>query len=468
MDREILSQLGYPDPNIRRNTVMKIAEYDDPRVLTIMERIYKNDPDPEIRELALQTGRELHKKSQQRQSSLPQPVSTTPDQLTTPQQNDPQKQPSQGQKATAQWNVDRALSLHLKGKKAEAIKALGKALQIQPDLAHNPMVINLAKEITGFKAHEAIQSLQQKEQTQEITKITSGTEPKTKTPSSILPRIFLGLATLVLTVLVIWFVRSGLLDRYSTFFQNSLLARHKYTVNGTEYYLLSPDGEPPADGWPAVVVLHGYGGNGKDLLPIAETFTSQGVLFISPTFGGYEPYPGNGPIQPMNDILSEVRSHYLLNSRGVVLYGFSQGGTFAYRYSVFEPEQVAGVVTAGAPDLEGGFPARTTMPYIFTWGEADALQEFVLPIANQIKSQGYNVETVIVADAGHEVTQYSLDRTLQMINSLFPRWFLFPLSYECNPFKGTTSMPSGEGVRVVACGSRRSDRAHIFGAINHI
>ena len=70
MDREILSQLGNPDPNIRRNAVMKIAESDDPRVLTILERIYKNDPDPEIRELALQTGRELHKKSQQEHKHL--------------------------------------------------------------------------------------------------------------------------------------------------------------------------------------------------------------------------------------------------------------------------------------------------------------------------------------------------------------------------------------------------------------
>jgi predicted esterase len=421
MDREILSQLGNPDPNIRRNAVMKIAASDDPRVLTILERIYKNDPDPEIRELALQTGREVHKKSRERQTSPPQPVSTTPIPLSAPEQDDPQKQPSQQQKATAQWNVDRALSFHLKGKNAEAIKALGKALQIQSDLARNPMVVNLAKEITGLTAHESIQSLQQKEQTQEITKITSGKEPKEKTHSSMLPRVFLGLAILVLTVLVIWFVRSGLLDRYSTFFQNSFLARNKYTINGTEYYLLSPDGEPPADGWPAIVVLHGYGGNGKDLLPIAEIFTSQGVLFISPTFGGYEPYPGIGPIQPMNDILSEVRSRYPVNSQGVVLYGFSQGGTFAYRYSIFEPNQVAGVVTAGAPDLEGGFPASITMPYIFTWGELDGLQEFVLPIANQIKSQGYNVETAIVANAGHEVTQYSLDRTLQMINSLFSR-----------------------------------------------
>jgi predicted esterase len=313
------------------------------------------------------------------------------------------------------------LSFHLKGKKVDAIKALGEALQIQSDLASNPIVVNLAKEITGLPAHEAIQSLQQKEQTQEITEITSGKEPKEKNPSSLFLRAFLGLAILVLTVLVIWFVRSGLLDRYSTFFQHSMLARNKYTIHGTEYYLLSPDGEPPADGWPAVVVLHGYGGNGKDLLPIAGTFTSQGVLFISPTFGGYEPYPGNGPIRPLNDILSEVRSHYPVDSRGVVLYGFSQGGTFAYRYSVFEPDQVAGVVTAGAPDLEGGFPASITMPYVFTWGETDGLQEFVLPIANQIKSQGYNVETVIVANAGHEATQYSLDRTLQMINSLFPR-----------------------------------------------
>jgi predicted esterase len=421
MDREILSQLGNPDPDIRRDAILKIAASDDPRVLRILERIHKNDPEPEIRELALQASQQVHKRTQQKQNSLPQPPPTTHDRSSTLEPDIPQKQLSQQQKATAQWNVDRALDFHLKGKTAEAIKALGKGLQIQPDLESNPVVVNLAKEITGLPTREAIQSLQLKEQTKEIAQMVSGTEPKEIRPSRILPFVLLGLAIVVLTALVIWFVRSGFFERYSTFFQNWMLTRNKYTINDTEYYLLSPDGKPPADGWPTVVALHGYGGDGKDLLPIAETFTSQGVLFISPTYGGYDPFPGDGPIQPMNDILNDVRSLYPLSSRGVVLFGFSQGGTFAYRYSVLEPDQVAGVVTAGAPDLEGGFPADTSIPYVFTWGEADGLQEFVLPIVNQIKSQGYNVESAIVANAGHEITPYSLDQTLQMIQALFPR-----------------------------------------------
>jgi predicted esterase len=313
------------------------------------------------------------------------------------------------------------LNLHVKGNKLEAIKALSKAVKVNPELLDDPVVLNLTGEITGLSPAEAIASLLNKEQHQLISNDMLKRERGTISTRQMVSRILLGISLIVLTVLVIWFVRSGYLDRYLSVIQVRLLDKNKHRISGTEYYLIPPDGDPPVAGWPVVVALHGYGGSGRDLLPIADFFTSQGVLFISPTFGGYEPLPGDGPIEPMNDILNDARSRYPISAQGVVLYGFSQGGTFAYRYSVYQPDQVAGVVTAGAPDLEGGIPARMNMPYVFTWGEADDLQDFVLPIAHQIKSRGYKVETAIVQNAGHEVTLYSIDRTLEMINDLYKR-----------------------------------------------
>ncbi|MBN1995269.1 MAG: hypothetical protein JW953_21445 [Anaerolineae bacterium] len=230
--------------------------------------------------------------------------------------------------------------------------------------------------------------------------------------------IMLIVALMLLFVAVIYFVQAGYLDRYRVAIQISEWGGGKRTVDGTEYYLVKPWGFAPAGGWPVVVGLHGYGGNGKDLLPLAVTFSGEGIIFVSPTFGNYEPMPGAGPIEPMKRILEEVNLAYPVDQRGAILFGFSQGGTFAYRFSVYHPELVAGVVTAGAPDLDAGEPASPDLPYVFTWGEHDGLQDFVLPsTVYPLMRRGYNVNYAVIEGAGHAITPYAIERTLQMVNA---------------------------------------------------
>jgi pimeloyl-ACP methyl ester carboxylesterase len=98
-----------------------------------------------------------------------------------------------------------------------------------------------------------------------------------------------------------------------------------------------------------------------------------------------------------------------------VLLGHSQGGAFAYRFSVHYPDQVAGVVTAGAPEFDAVNPARRTMPYVFTWGERDWLQEYLLPTAFALRNSGFNVRIYIVPKAEHEMTQFAVEKALALL-----------------------------------------------------
>jgi predicted esterase len=213
--------------------------------------------------------------------------------------------------------------------------------------------------------------------------------------------------SLIFVGLLVWSVQDGTLQRV---FQVPNPAQ-KYTLDGYDYYVSVPRGSAPDGGWPVVVAFHGYGGNGEQMLPLADPFNNAGAILVAPSFGTYEPNPGNGPIDSANRILMEVGKQYPLQSGGALLFGFSQGGTFAYRFSAYYSSQVIAVVTAGAPELDMVLPSRN-IPYVFTWGELDELQNYVVPYVHLLQNRGLNARVEIVPGLGHQIDQYSVDQAL--------------------------------------------------------
>lgn len=316
-----------------------------------------------------------------------------------------------GTAKTARIELDRALSLHFQGNKAGALKSLRKALELDPTLAREPLTANLARELTGSSSAEALKSVIDAKESKEL--INTAQKEWKSTPQMRRQRnLLFVLAALFLVFIGIlaWSIKDG-----------SLLAFlapqpriQKANWNGYDYYLSVPRGSAPERGWPMVVVFHGYGGEGGQMAPLAGTFNDAGAIFVAPSLGTYEPNPGNGPLEPVSQILSEIGKQHPLQPRGAILLGFSQGGSFAYRFSVYHSEQVAGVVTAGAPEIDSILPSRN-IPYIFTWGELDELQQFVLPQVYPIQNRGFNVRTAIVPGVGHGVSQYSIEQALLLL-----------------------------------------------------
>src|SRR5258707_11294646 len=56
---QYLEQLASPDVSERRQAIIAFGKPADPRALAPLANIYKNDPDPSLRELALKAGRYL-------------------------------------------------------------------------------------------------------------------------------------------------------------------------------------------------------------------------------------------------------------------------------------------------------------------------------------------------------------------------------------------------------------------------
>ncbi len=325
------------------------------------------------------------------------------------------KSGSARQSKEARVELDRALSLHFQGNNAGALKALRSALQLDPELAHERLTENVARELTGLPATEALKSIVSANESKKL--MNTARKEWRRTPQMRRQRVLLFVFALLCIVLIGVVVRSiqdGAFDNFRTQMRVTLAKRQQASLIGYNYYVNVPGGAAPEGGWPMVVAFHGYGSDGRQMLPLADRFNAAGAIFVTPTLGTYEPNPGTGPLEPVSQILTEIGKQYPLQARGAILLGFSQGGTFAYRFSVYHPEQVAGVVTAGAPELDPILPTRN-IPYLFTWGELDELQQFVLPQVEPIQSSGYNVRTAIIPGIGHAVSQYAVDQVMLML-----------------------------------------------------
>lgn len=322
------------------------------------------------------------------------------------------KQGLSRQTKAARAEMERALSFHFQGNKADALKALRQALKLDPGLAQETLPSNLAHELTGLPVSEALNSLLDGNSSRAM--IDTAQRERQRTPVMRRQRalfvVFVFLA-LVFFGLLLWSIRDGTLQGA---LQIPPAPAQKYTLAGYEYYVSVPRGSAPEAGWPVVMAFHGYGGNGQQMLPLSTPFNDAGAILIAPTFGTYEPNPGNGPIEIASQILIEVGKQYPLQSRGAILFGFSQGGSFAYRFSVYYSPQVAGVVSAGAPEVDPILPSRN-LPYVFTWGELDELQDYVLPSVYAIQSRGFNIRTAILPGLGHAINQDSIDPALNLL-----------------------------------------------------
>jgi predicted esterase len=425
MEKQLKAQLQSKDSKQRAQAIKSLALSGERENIQVLKEIHENDPDSQIQEYARKAALHLHTTLSSADPEKTSPSPSKSDQ-TVPKERESspkkstiesrKKQASRSDIQAAERQVQRAFSLHTRGQTKKALQVFIRALKLNPGLGKDQFVKNLAAELTGLPFEEALQSLGDRTDQKELLDSVQESTKKPARKKSPISLILLLVALTALAVVSSRFLSSGMFDRYRVLVAQKLGGFNQHQAGGKSYHLMKPLGKAPEEGWPVVVGFHGYGGQGADMLGITSIFTKEGIVYIAPTFGGYEPYPGIGPIEPMRQILEDVSSQIPIDKGRVVLLGFSQGGTFAYRFSVYHPEWVSGVVTAGAPDLDAGTPTRGNIPYIFTWGELDGLQNMVLPASvYPLINQGYNVRYKVIPGAGHEVTPYAIDRVLALV-----------------------------------------------------
>ena len=100
----------------------------------------------------------------------------------------------------------------------------------------------------------------------------------------------------------------------------------------------TPDGAAPADGWPAVLLVHGHGdaGNKAAMRPLAEHYRDRGYLTAGYSVqgqGGSEGlsfHMGAREIFDLQDVIDWVLAEWPVHPDKLGVVGSSQGGWHAY------------------------------------------------------------------------------------------------------------------------------------------
>jgi phospholipase/carboxylesterase len=184
-----------------------------------------------------------------------------------------------------------------------------------------------------------------------------------------------------------------------------------------------------------VILLHGYGSNGEDLISLAPYWRDilPGTAFVSPNApepcpgapGGYQWWglssidagaraAGVARAAPVLDafIDAELARHGLTEAE-LALVGFSQGTMMALHVGPRRPRQLAGIVgysgmLADAAALSD--PATTRPPILLIHGDADPM----IPIAAfhlaqaSLTANGFVVESHVSRGLGHSIDMAGL------------------------------------------------------------
>ncbi len=190
--------------------------------------------------------------------------------------------------------------------------------------------------------------------------------------------------------------------------------------------------EPAAGGQPTslVILLHGYGSNGEDLIGLAPYWTQDlpNTVFISPDapnqcemgfgfqwFGlqNWSPMAllagAEGATQWLNTFIDEQMEKYNLPASKVALVGFSQGTMMSLYIAPRRTGKLAGVVgySGGLIGGEGliGQPNIMRPPIFLVHGEMDT----VVPVGaffhakETLKQAGFEIEGHTTPAMGHSI-----------------------------------------------------------------
>ena len=128
------------------------------------------------------------------------------------------------------------------------------------------------------------------------------------------------------------------------------------------YQVVEPDGYRADRTYPLVILMHGYGSNMSDLVPLVPMISTEGCLFAFPNapirldFGmGMIGYAWSAPLEADFDadghaeglleaMVDDVTARYGVEEGRVVAGGFSQGGMMALRHGLRHPDRFPGIV----------------------------------------------------------------------------------------------------------------------------
>jgi phospholipase/carboxylesterase len=205
-----------------------------------------------------------------------------------------------------------------------------------------------------------------------------------------------------------------------------------------------PSHGPHSGGKPRqlIVLLHGYGADGNDLIGLAPVLAPlmPDAVFHSPNAPyrcegnpmGYQWFSinrldpasrlaGTRSAAPFVDaFLDEKLAHYGLDESSTALIGFSQGTMMSLHVGLRRPRQLAGIVgfsgaLAGGEELAQEIRSRP--PVLLVHGDADEMlpHQLTEQAAIELQKNGVEVAVHIAQGVGHGIDQSGLGHAARFL-----------------------------------------------------
>lgn len=198
----------------------------------------------------------------------------------------------------------------------------------------------------------------------------------------------------------------------------------------------------------AVIMLHGYGSDGNDLISMAPQMALPDTIFYAPNAPNAMPqtagykwfdlmdeaantvYEQSSYVEKLMqnakvalpdvlDFISHIAQKHQLELNQIFIMGFSQGGLLALMSALIMPQKLAGAIGASAVPLMINSAlslseVKSKPDVLLTHGTDDDVVPFIgmQETLNTLKNIGCNVQTHIVDGMGHGIDMSS-ERAMQ-------------------------------------------------------
>ncbi|WP_417761017.1 alpha/beta hydrolase [Shewanella sp.] len=168
---------------------------------------------------------------------------------------------------------------------------------------------------------------------------------------------------------------------YNTLLTNAKLRYPQHAQDVGKAYIHLPKGTAPADGWPVLVWLAGYGTEGSDSKDLAEVLTADKAIFIG--INGTEKLDDHrfrwartdteSTQQAVQQALALAAKSAKLDKKRVALMGFSQGALHSAHLLAEHPDDYCGalIVSAGGMQTAMTAAAPKGKRVVLSYGEAE-------------------------------------------------------------------------------------------------
>jgi hypothetical protein len=188
MNSEIQRLLDSSNAADRKRAIQMLAKSNSEKALPYLGALYKTDPDPELRDLAVKAGRYLR---QQLEPAAPPPRATstaTNEMVAAAQQASKSTEKDKGDpKPVSESNRRKSLDLMNRGmmllvanETEQAYELVSKAVKLNHELRTDPYHMGLIENVTGLRGDEAWDSLLENEGGDKVTRKSKDTKKSRK------------------------------------------------------------------------------------------------------------------------------------------------------------------------------------------------------------------------------------------------------------------------------------------------